>query len=93
MKTLIIKDLARTEELGRSAMAAVRGGMKMGLPSYWDGALAYSPVSGSSIKAEQDLVQVQEVTNATANGSAFLSGVHATNKTDQFGQNNIVIAY
>jgi hypothetical protein len=91
MKTMSIKDLACTEELGRSAMVAVRGGMKVGLPSYWYGAQPDSPFSGSSIKAEQDLMQVQEVTNATANGSAFLSGVHATNKTEQFGQNNIVV--
>jgi hypothetical protein len=89
MKTLIIKDLARTEELGRADMAAVRGGMKLSMPSYPIG--EYSPKIDSSIKASQNLMQAQQVTNATANGSAFLSWVDATNTTDQFGQNNIAV--
>ena len=89
MKTLTIKDLARTEELDHSAMAAVRGGHKMG-PSYSLMPEKYSPSSNSSITATQDLKQYQDVVNATANGSAFLDGVFATNNTSQFGQNNIV---
>jgi hypothetical protein len=93
MKTLTITDLARTEELGRSAMATVRGGMKLGGASYSFGALVYSPVSDSSIHASQDLAQLQEVVNATANGSAFLDRIHADNRTKQFGQNNIVVGH
>jgi hypothetical protein len=31
------------------------------------------------------------VVNATAVGSGFVDGVHATNNTEQFGQNNIQI--
>jgi hypothetical protein len=91
MKTLMINDLARTEEMKRSAMAAVRGGMKPGAPSYPFGSLVYSPVSDSSIHATQDLAQLQKVVNATANGSAFVDGVHVKNHTDQFGQNNLVV--
>ena len=34
MKTLIIADLARTEQLDRTAMSAVRGGFRMFSPSY-----------------------------------------------------------
>jgi hypothetical protein len=51
----------------------------------------YSPKYDSSIKASQDLTQLQDVQNLTANGSAFVSGVHVTNNTDQFGQNNILV--
>ena len=87
MKTLTIKDLARTEELGRTAMAAVRGGMKVSMPSI----AQYSPKFDSSIHASQDLMQAQQVTNATANDSAFLDCLHVTNTTDQFGQNNIAV--
>jgi hypothetical protein len=89
MKTLTIKDLARTEELDGKAMAAVRGGWSMNSPTYTLGNIDYSPSYDSSIHATQSLVQVQNVTNAVANGSAFVEGVHATNTTDQFGQNNI----
>jgi hypothetical protein len=89
MKTLNIKDLTVTNELGRSDMAAVRGGhgKSMSMPWLPD----YSPTFNSSIKADQSLMQLQDVQNLTANGSAFVSGVHVTNNTDQFGQNNIAV--
>jgi hypothetical protein len=100
MKTLTIKDLARTEQLGAEAMANVRGGYNMGsqycqpssfslcpMPS------SYSPSSDSSVHATQGLSQFQNVVNATANGSAFLNGVHVTNNTSQFGQNNISVGH
>jgi hypothetical protein len=93
MKTLTINDLARTEQLDRHAMAAVRGGFKMGAPSYSLHPMppTYSPSGDSSIHATQDLQQYQNVINATANGSGFLQGVHASNDTSQFGQNNVVV--
>lgn len=87
MKTLNIKDLTVTTELGRSDMAAVRGGTRTSMP--W--VLEYSPKYDTSIKADQSLMQLQDVQNLTANGSAFVSGVHVTNNTDQFGQNNIAV--
>jgi len=87
MKTLIIKDLSRTSDLDRSEMAAVRGGHGMSMP--W--MPVYSPSTTSSIKTDQSLMQLQDVQNLTANGSAFVSGVHVTNNTDQFGQNNIAV--
>jgi hypothetical protein len=52
---------------------------------------SYNPKYDTSIKATQDLMQLQDVQNLTANGSAFVSGVHVTNNTDQFGQNNIAV--
>jgi hypothetical protein len=92
MKTLIIKDLARTEELGRTEMAAVRGGYSMSSTGYsMPPGSTYSPSSDSSVHATQDLKQFQSVFNATANGSAFLDNLHVTNTTDQFGQNNILV--
>jgi hypothetical protein len=87
MKTLIIKDLAASCELGRTDMAAVRGGTRV-MPWYPS---QYSPKYSSSIKADQNLLQFQDVKNLTANGSAFVSGVSASNYTDQFGQNNITV--
>ena len=100
MTTLTIKDLARTEQLDQSALSAVRGGTKMSLPgcsygpgSYGQGSfgdLTYAPSSDSSVHATQDLAQFQKVTNATANGAAFIGGVSVNNNTSLFGQNNIV---
>jgi hypothetical protein len=92
MKTLTIKDLAVTCELDRGAMARVRGGYKMQQQSYGLASMpSYSPSFDSSIKVDQSLQQLQDVVNATANGSAFIDGVHATNNTDQFGQNNVAV--
>ena len=90
MKTLIIKDLARTEQLDRGAMAAVRGGTSKSPTSYKMGEMSYVPKFGS-INATQDLTQMQDVVNATADGSAFLDCVTATNHTKQYGQNNITV--
>ena len=87
MKTLNIKDLTLSTDLASRDMAAVRGGTRMSMP--W--MPAYSPKFDTSIKADQSLMQLQDVQNLTANGSAFVSGVHVTNNTDQFGQNNIAV--
>lgn len=90
MKTLTIQDLARTEQLDRAAMSTVCGGWKMATPGYKFGDLNIASSYDSSIHATQNLAQLQNVTNATANGSAFIDGVHANNTTSLFGQNNIV---
>jgi hypothetical protein len=90
MKTLIIKDLARTEQLDSSAMATVRGGFKMGAPYYSVGNVSYAPSFDSSITAVQNLGQQQEVLTATANGSAFLKGVHVDSDVSQHGENKII---
>ena len=92
MKTLTIKDLAVTCELDRGAMALVRGGYKMQQQAHSLYPMpTYSPTYDSSIDVRQNLQQFQDVTNATANGSAFISGVTANNNTDQFGQNNVLV--
>ena len=91
MNTLIIKDLDRAEQLDRTAMAAVRGGHnEYFAPSYKFGDVTYAPTSDSSINAAQSLSQLQNVMTATANESAFLSGVTVNNTTHQNGKNKII---
>ncbi len=92
MKALTIKDLARTEELDRGAMSAVRGG-HMQMPTYKVGDISYAPSYDSSIVGTQNLFQGQQAFNSTVDGSAFVSNVSATNTNDQFGQNNIVSSH
>ncbi len=89
MKTLTIKDLSRTEDLDRTALAAVRGGWKMNSPHYSFGDVTYAPSYDSSIHASQNLGQVQNVLTATANGSAFLEGVQVNSTVKQHGENKI----
>jgi hypothetical protein len=90
MHTLTIIDLARSERLDRPTMAAVRGGWKMGSPSYSYGDLKFAGTFDSSITATQNLAQMQEVVTATANGSAFVDGVDVHSNVDQHGENKIV---
>ena len=94
MKTLTIKDLARTEELDRGAMASVRGGWSMYAPSkepsYKMGDLNYAPSYDSSITATQNLLQKQSVATVTANDSAFLHGVDVHSDVHQNGNNKII---
>jgi hypothetical protein len=90
MKTLTITDLAHTEQLDRGAMHAVRGGFKMGGLRYPLGDVTYSPSYDSSITAAQNLGQMQDVVTATANGSAFLGGVHVDSDVSQHGENKII---
>jgi hypothetical protein len=90
MKTLTIKDLARTAELDHTSMAAVRGGMKSS--SWYPSMPQYTPSSTSStVDVKQSLAQLQGVQNLTANGSAFIDCVDVNNHTEQFGQNNVAI--
>ena len=91
MKTLTIKDLDRAETLDRAAMTTVRGGHNQYYaPSYKFGDITYAPTSDSSINAMQSLSQAQNVMTATANESAFLSGVSVNNNTHQNGKNKII---
>jgi len=91
MKTLTIKDLDRAEQLDRTAMAAVRGGHNVYFaPSFKMGDYTYAPTSDSSINASQSLGQIQNVMTATANGSAFVDGVHVHSDVSQNGENKIV---
>jgi len=90
MKTLTIKDLARTDELDSRSMAAVRGGWSMAEPSWKVGDVNYSPSFDSSIHATQNLLQQQSVLTSTANGSAFVHGVDVHSNVRQDGENKII---
>lgn len=90
MKTLTIKDLSRTEQLDGAAMAGVRGGWSALAASYKLGDLTYAPKYDSSITATQNLLQQQEVNTLTANGSAFVHGVHVNSDVRQDGENKII---
>jgi hypothetical protein len=90
MKTLTIKDLAHTEDLGSGAMAAVRGGWSMQSPSYKYGDVSYTPSYDSSITATQNLFQKQNVLTATANDAAFVHGVDVHSNVHQNGENKII---
>jgi hypothetical protein len=90
MKTLTIKDLARTEELSSTAMAGVRGGWTMNSTYFKAGDITYAPSYDSSIDAMQSLMQNQENLVATANQSAFVEGVHVDNTLLQDGKNVII---
>jgi hypothetical protein len=90
MKTLTIKDLARTEELDSRSMAAVRGGYSMFAPSWEVGDVNYAPSYDSSIHATQNLLQQQSVATATANGAAFVNGVDVHSNVHQNGNNKII---
>ena len=90
MKTLTIKDLARTEDLDHNAMAGVRGGWSKYLPSYQTGDMSDTPSYDASISATQNLLQQQSVATATANGAAFVHGVHVDSNVHQNGQNKVI---
>lgn len=90
MKHLAIKDLARNEQLGRTAMAGVRGGFKMGTLRILPGDFCPTDSYDSSIHATQDLMQAQKVVNATANDAAFLHNIDVHNDVSQRGKNLIV---
>ena len=89
MKTLTIKDLARTEELGSKEMAAVRGGWKMNTSYYKVGDVNIGGTYDSSIFGMQSLKQDQSILTATANESAFLEGVSVHGDASQNGKNKI----
>jgi len=90
MKTLTIKDLARAEDLDRATMTFIQGGWSMNSPYYKVGDVNIGGTYDSSIKGTQNMLQQQEKLTATANGSAFLDGVHVHDNTAQNGFNTIV---
>jgi hypothetical protein len=90
MKTLTINDLARSERLDRPTMSAVRGGWRVNSPGFSFGNLNYGGSDDASISAVQNLGQQQNVLTATANGAAFVGGVHVDNDVTQRGENSIV---
>jgi hypothetical protein len=87
MTTLIIKDLAITEELDAAALSAVTGGTAARMPAGW------MPFFGGqadiSFNASQALGQTQNVVNNNGNNAAFVCGITSTVNPTQHGSNNI----
>lgn len=88
MNSLTITDLARSEQLDRPTMAALRGGWK--IATYMLGDLKFAGSEDSAIAATQNLTQMQDVLTSTANGSAFVHGIHVDSDVSQRGENKIV---
>ncbi|RJG00403.1 hypothetical protein [Noviherbaspirillum sedimenti] len=88
MKTLTIKDLSRTAELDRQAMAGVSGGMYKGFAPYSVFALDASKHS-FSFDAKQSIDQEQNTLVNNGNNAAFVSGITATVNPKQTADNTI----
>ncbi|HJV83686.1 MULTISPECIES: hypothetical protein [Oxalobacteraceae] len=96
MKTLIIKDLVRNEELDRKAMASVHGGTGM---SKYSGASPYMPSffgpmtdiskSDFNFSATQALGQSQNTLVNNGNNVAFADNITANVNPHQTGTNTI----
>ncbi len=95
MKTLMIKDLSRTEELDRAAMASVHGGMgqySMASPFYMPS--FYGPdidvmKNDFNFNASQSLGQSQNTVVNNGNNVAFANNITANVKPTQNGTNTI----
>jgi hypothetical protein len=90
MQTLIIKDLAVTEDLSRKEMSAVRGGtgkqaysLPYGIPSL------ELTKNDFSFNANQMLSQCQDTVVNNGNNAAYVCGITANVKPHQSGSNNI----
>jgi hypothetical protein len=93
MKTLTIKDLAVTEELGSKEMSAVRGGYLGYFP--WYGGYSNSSEKNFSFDAASQINQMQGVETAVGNNVAVLGGfanpsVPVTASQDAHITNNVV---
>ncbi|HJV83780.1 hypothetical protein [Noviherbaspirillum sp.] len=89
MTTLIIKDIAATEELDRKAMGAVRGGTSKGLTPYYWGPSVSIDKNDFSFDATQMLGQKQDTLVNNGNNAAFVSGITSTVNPSQTGTNKI----
>jgi hypothetical protein len=90
MTTLLINDLARTEELDRASMACVHGGtgMPKDMSAYWLPSYSVSK-SEFSFDASQLIGQTQNVVNNNGNNVAFASGITSTVNPTQSADNHI----
>ncbi|SAL27122.1 hypothetical protein [Caballeronia telluris] len=81
MKSLMIKDLAVTEELDSRAMSAVRGGNAFYLPGY-----DFSKLD-VSVNTQQGIGQTQNVFNQNGNNVAFATDIDSKVKPIQKADN------
>jgi hypothetical protein len=85
MNTLIIKDLAVTEELDGPAMNAVRGGS---LP-YMPGSNALLPGFSQPVNATQLINQYLIISSVNGNNVAFANDIHTNIAPHQIANNTI----
>ncbi|MGE5469694.1 MAG: hypothetical protein ACM3X0_02725 [Bacteroidota bacterium] len=88
MKTLTINDLSHRAELGRPAMAGVRGGMYKGALPY------FAPVFAGgkhdfSVTAEQLNGQTQDISNNNGVNAVMVEGIRSTIKPTQSASNSL----
>ena len=88
MTTLMIKDLAVTENLDSKAMTTVRGGTAK-LASYYTGPQLSFSQNDFSFDASQLLAQTQNTVVNNGNNVAFSSGITSTVTPHQNGKNTI----
>lgn len=96
MTTLLIKDLARSEQLDRAAMAGVHGGSGYGgyggmpkeMMGYWGPSYSVDK-DVFSFNASQAIGQTQNVLNNNGNNVAFASGITSTVNPTQTANNSI----
>lgn len=93
MTTLLIKDLARSEQLDRASMASVHGGSGYGgmpkdMMGYWGPSYSVDK-DVFSFNASQAIGQTQNVLNNNGNNVAFASGITSTVNPTQTANNNI----
>ena len=82
MNSLMIKDLAVTEELDSRAMSAVRGGTSpFFFPSY-----DFSKLD-VNVDTQQLIGQTQNVSSANGNNAALVAGIHSNVKPVQEAHN------
>ncbi len=91
MKSLLIKDLSRTQDLDRNTMAAVTGGMYKG-GAYFPLAVFDASKHSSSFDATQLIGQSQNTLVNNGNNAAFVSGISSTVKPTQTANNTINFA-
>lgn len=95
MTTLLIKDLAVSEELSRQDMAAVHGGTGKTQSLYNCEPLPYPYPDAAkntySFDATQALAQCQDTLVNNGNNVAFSNCITATVNPSQKGNNNITI--
>ncbi|QAU34946.1 hypothetical protein [Janthinobacterium sp. 17J80-10] len=88
MKALTIKDLSRTTELDRQAMAGVSGGMYKGFVPFSLKSIDKSSDS-FSFNADQSIGQQQFTEVNNGNNAAFVHGISSTVKPKQTADNTI----
>ena len=90
MKSLTIKDLARTTELDRQAMAGVSGGMAKDYKGWMP---SFTSIDASehnfSFDATQGVAQSQKTIVNNGNNVAFASGITANVNPTQKADNTI----